>query len=211
MYKTPSYITHQSSPYQLELLQTRTQHTIHIIPSHLHYAFWNPRTAYQDRVCLYCLASRTRILGDESHIICQCPTTKVVHGRFTVKVQWFTRLLDLPSLTSCSVEETTRLVLGDPPPQILQKDLRRWIQEVSPLCCEFAYALCTHITSLQPAVVDMSSDDEDAESSDNNDNFSLILPPPGFQPISMPPTNTMLTFLDPAGRQLIGHHIISHT
>ena len=117
MYKTVPYITHQSSPYQLELLQTRTQHTIYIIPSHLHYAFWNPRTAYQDRVYLYCLASRTRILGDESHIICQCPTTKVVLDRFTVKVQWFTRLLDLPSLTSCSAEETTRLVLGNLPPQ----------------------------------------------------------------------------------------------
>jgi len=208
MYKPAPYPTHQSSPYQLELLRIRTQHTIHIIPAHLHYAFRNPRAAYQDRVCPYCLASGTRILGDELHIICQCPTTKVVLGRFTVKFQRLTRLLDLPSLTSFSEEETTRLVLGNPPPQILHKDLRRWIQEATPLCCEFAYALRTHITSLQPAVVDMSSDDEDAASSDNNDDFSLILPPPGFQPVSIPPTNTMLTFLDPAGHRLIGHHIL---
>jgi len=177
MYKPAPYPTHQSSPYQLELLRIRTQHTIHIIPAHLHYAFRNPRAAYQDRVCPYCLASGTRILGDELHIICQCPTTKVVLGRFTVKFQRLTRLLDLPSLTSFSAEETTRLVLGNPPPQILHKDLQRWIQEATPLCCEFAYALRTHITSLQPAVVDMSSEDEDAASSDNNDDFSSSSPP----------------------------------
>jgi len=56
LYKPAPYLTHQSSPYQLELLQIRTQHTIHIIPSHLHYAFRNPRADYQDRVCSYCLA-----------------------------------------------------------------------------------------------------------------------------------------------------------
>jgi len=132
MYKPAPYLTHQSSPYQLELLRIRTQHTIHIIPSHLHYAFRNPRADYQDRVCPYCLASGTRILGDELHIICQCPTTKVVLDRFTVKFQRLTRLLDLPSLTSSSAQETTRLVLGNPPPQILHKDPWRWIQEATP-------------------------------------------------------------------------------
>jgi len=208
MYKPAPYLTHQSSPYQLELLRIRTQHTIHIIPSHLHYAFQNPRAAYQDRVCPYCFASSTRILGDELHIICQCPTTKVVLGRFTVKFQRLTRLLDLPSLTSFSAEETTRTVLGNPPPQILHKDLRRWIQEATPLCCEFAYALRTHITSLQPAVVDMSSNDDNAASSDNHDDFSLILPPPGFQTVSILPTTTILAFLDPASQQLIGNHIL---
>jgi len=48
--------------------------------------------------------------------LCQCPTTKVVLGRFTVKFQRLTRLLDLLSLTSFPAEETTRLVLGNPPP-----------------------------------------------------------------------------------------------
>jgi len=57
----------------------------------------------------------------------------------------------------------------------------------------------------------MSSDDEDAASSENimnNDDFSLILPPPGFQPVSIRPTNTILAFLDSAGQQLNGHHIL---
>ena len=37
-----------------------------------------------------------------------------------------------------------------------------------PLFGDFAYALCTHTTSLQPGVVDLSSDDDDAASSDSN-------------------------------------------
>jgi len=85
MYKLAPYLTHQSSLYQLQLFRIRTQHTIHIISSHLHHAFRNPRADYQDRVCPYCLASGTWILGDELHIICQCPTTKVVLDRFAVK------------------------------------------------------------------------------------------------------------------------------
>jgi len=108
MYKPGPYLTHQSSPYQLELIKICTQHTMHIIPSHLHCAFRNPQAVYQDRVCPYCRASGTRILSDELYIICQCPTTKVVLDRFIVKVQRLTRLLDLPSLTCFSVEETTR-------------------------------------------------------------------------------------------------------
>jgi len=58
-----------------------------------------------------------------------------------------------------------------------------------------------HVTSLLPVVVDMSSDDEAALSSDRNDDFSPILLPPGFQPaVTLP--------LDPAGQQMIRQHIL---
>ena len=132
------------------------------MPSHLHYAYHNayydayqnPRADYQDRVHPHCLASGTRILRDELHIICQCPTTKVVLDRFAAKFQRLTQLLDLPSFTTFY----TRLALGNPPAQVLQQELRRCIQEATPLCGEYAYALRTYITSRQPAVVDMSSD-----------------------------------------------------
>jgi len=106
------------------------------------------------------------------------PHNKSSTDRFTVKFQKLTQLLDLPSFTSFSAEETTRLVLGNLPAQVLQKEVRIWIQESTPLCGEYAYGLCTHITSLIPAVVDMSSHDEDAASSDNHDDFSLTPPPP---------------------------------
>jgi len=58
--------------------------------------------------------------------------------------------------------------------------------EATSICSKFAYALRMHVTSLHPAAVDMSSDDEAALSSESNDDFSPILLPPGFQPASMP-------------------------
>ena len=66
-----------------------------------------------------------------------------------------------------------------------------------------AYALHMHITSLQPAVVDLSSHDNDTETSDSNDDFSPFL----FQPACIPPPSSMLIPLDPAGQQMIGQHI----
>jgi len=118
------------------------------MPSHLHYAYHNayydayqnPRADYQDRVHPHCLASGTRILRDELHIICQCPTTKVVLDRFAAKFQRLTQLLDLPSFTTFY----TRLALGNPPAQVLQQELRRCIQEATPLCGEYAYH-CLHL------------------------------------------------------------------
>ena len=66
------------------------------------------------------------------------------------------------------------------------------------------------VTSLQPVTVDLSSDDSDdvALSSDSNDDFSPILLPPGFKPASVPPPGNMLLRLDPAGKQMIGQHIL---
>ena len=115
LYKPAPYLTHQSSPYQLELLRIRTQHTIYIIPTHLHYAFRNPRADYQDRVCPCCLTTGTRILGDELHIICQCSTIKVVLDKFTVNFQRLTRLLDLPSFNFFSRRRDHTISTREPP------------------------------------------------------------------------------------------------
>ena len=65
-----------------------------------------------------------------------------------------------------------------------------------------------YVTSLLPTVVDMSSDDKVALSSDSNDDFSPILLPPGYQPASTPPNDTMFVNLDPAGQQMIGRYIL---
>jgi len=210
MYKPAPYRTHPSCPYQLELLRIRTQHTIHIIPSHLHYTFRAPRADYQDRVCPHCLDKGTTVLGDEIHIICHCPVTKGVLQQFTANFQGRTRLLDLPPFASVTPDEMTQMVLGNPTPQMLQKGLKGWITEATTICSEFAYALRMHVTSLHPAVVDMSSDDEAALSSDSNNDFSPILLPHGFQPASMPPNGTMLVPLDPAGQKMLelGQHTL---
>jgi len=107
----------------------------------------------------------TTILGDELHIICQCPATKGVLDKFAAKFRGLTRLLDLPPFASFKPDEMTQMVLGNPLPQVLQKGLKG-----------FAYTLHMHVTSLHPAVVDVSSDDDAAASSDSNDDFSHYFP-----------------------------------
>jgi hypothetical protein len=106
--------------------------------------------------------------------------------------QRLTRLFDLPPFASFKPDEMTRMVLGNPTPHVLKRGLKGWITEATPICSEFAYALRMHVTSLHPAVVDLSSDDDAAASSDSNDDFSSILLPPGFQPAAMPPDGNML-------------------
>ena len=63
----------------------------------------------------------TRVLGDEIHIMCHCPATKGVLQQFTAKFQGLTRLLDLSPFASFTPDEKTQMVLGNPPPQVLQK------------------------------------------------------------------------------------------
>jgi len=130
--------------------------------------------------------------------------------QFTDKFQRLIRLLDLPPFASFTPDQMTRLILGNPPPPVLNKNLKGWITEANPICGEFAYALHMLVTSLQPVTVDLSSDDSDdvALSSDSNDDFSPILLPPGFKPASVPPPGNMLLRLDPAGKQMIGQHIL---
>jgi len=113
MYKPAPYLTHPSCPYQLELLRLRTQLTIHIIPSHLHYAFKAPQADYQDRVCPHCFDKGTTVLGDEFHIIYHCPATQGVLQQFTAKFQRLTRLLDLPPFASFTPDKKTRMVFGN--------------------------------------------------------------------------------------------------
>ena len=66
MYKPASYLTRQSCPFQLELLRIRTQHTIHIIPSQLHYAFQHARADYKDRRARTALLQAQQYSGTNS-------------------------------------------------------------------------------------------------------------------------------------------------
>ena len=65
-----------------------------------------------------------------------------------------------------------------------------------------------HVTSLHPAVVDLSSYDHAAALLDSNDDFSSILLLLGFQPVSMPPHGNILVPLDPAGQQISRQHML---
>ena len=208
MYKPAPYLTHQSAPFQLELLRIRTQSMIHLIPTHLHYGIGTPRADYEDRVCPYCLMTGTQILGDEVHIICHCPTTKGVLEKFTDKFIRLMRVLDLPPFATFDPEEKTRIVLGNPPSQVLNKTLKNWIREATPVCGEFVHFLRMHITTIQLTKIDMSSDDDSAESSSSDDEASPILLPTNFAIAPSPPRSDTLEPLNPAGQQMVGQHIM---
>ena len=154
MYEPAPYLTHPSCPYQLELLRIRTQHTIHIIPSHLHHAFRAPRTDYQDRVFPHCLDKGTTVLGGAIHIICVsaqqqrgCYSNSLLNSKGSHDY-----LISSPSRPQAS-HQTTRITRTGPL-QVLQKSLKGWITEATPICNEFAHALRMHVTSLHPAVED---------------------------------------------------------
>jgi len=175
-------------------------HTAH----YSHYTF-SPSLCIQTCPgCPHYLAAGITVLGDAKHIICHCPATKLVLAQLTDKFQGLARLLDLPPFASFTPGEMTRLVLGNPPPQVLTKDLKGWITVATPTCGEFAHAPRMHLTSLHPVAVDLSSDDDAALSSDSNDDFSPILLPPA----SAPPHGNMLVPLHPAGQQMLGQHIL---
>jgi len=118
------------------------------------------------------------------------------------------RLLDLPSFTKLQPPENPRLVLGNPPPPVLQKEMKMWIQEATPLCGEFARALRAHITTVQMTQIDMSSDDESASSSSSDDDLTQIHLPPRFELASTVPLSVTLEPLNPAGQSMIGQHIL---
>jgi len=122
-----------------------------------------------------------------------------------------TRPSQSPSFTTFSVDERRRdhtTSTREPPSPSFEKGITQMGTRSHPSLWKFAYAFRTHITSLKPAVVDLSFDHDNAASSDKKDDFSNILLSSGFQPASILSPKTMLAPLDPAGQQLIRHHIL---
>ena len=87
------------------------------------------------------------------------------------------------------------------------KRIKEWIKEATPICSEIAYALRMYVTSLHPAGVELSSDDDDT-ASDSHDGFSPILLPPGFQPASTPPHGKRLVPLETTEQQMIRQYTL---
>jgi len=101
MYKPAPYLIHQFCPYQLELLRIRTQHTIHIIPSQLHYAFQHARADYKDRCARTALLQAQQYLGTNStlYVTAQPPrwSSKSSMINFNASIAYWTFPLSLPS------------------------------------------------------------------------------------------------------------------
>jgi len=125
LYRPAPYLIHQNAKYQLEMLRVRTQSWIDYIPSHLHYQRGQADQApYQDRLCPLCLPAAGPVLGDEKHIISQCPASRaVLHDpKFFNRFQGLTCLIDTQPFQLLNSEEQTRVALGNPPISLMRKD-----------------------------------------------------------------------------------------
>ena len=161
LFRPAPYLSDRSNSYQLELLRLRTQGWIDLIPTHLHYGKRGPRLDYAHRCCPHCQPSQ--VLGDESHCILSCPATKIVLERWTKDFNGVSRLLDVPLFTSLSPIDRVRVSLGNPPPTLLQKQIKQWQEYAPPVCSSFVRDLRLHINQLQSSPhPTLSSDDESA-------------------------------------------------
>jgi len=116
LYRPAPYPTHQNAKYQLEMLRIRTQRWIDYIPSHLHCQRGPAHQApYQVPLCL---PATGPTLGDEKHIISQCPASRaVLHDpKFFNRFQGLTHLIDTQPFQLLDSEEQIRVALGTPPP-----------------------------------------------------------------------------------------------
>ena len=61
---------------------------------------------------------------------------------------------------SMSQRDKFRVALGEPLPELLQKQIRAWKAEALPLCGEFIRSLRRHMITIQRLPGDLASDDE---------------------------------------------------
>jgi len=210
LYRPAPHLTHQNAKYQLEMLRIRTQSWIDYIPSHLYYQRGPADQApYQDRLCPLCLLATGPTLGDEKHIISQCPASRaVLHDtKFFMRFQGLTRLIDTQPFQLLDSEEQIRVALGTPPPSLMCKVFHTWRQEATFMCGEFVYALRMLLRPLQPIIPSMSSDGDSSRESDDEEP-SRLTSPPKFKISSAPPHKDCLEPLNSKGKQMVGQHIL---
>jgi len=75
------------------------------------------------------------------------------------------------------------------------------------MCGEFAHALKMHLRPLQPIIPLLSSDDNSARESDDEEPSRLTLPPK-LKTFSAPPHQDCLEPLNPKGKHLVGQNVL---
>jgi len=167
------------------------------------------QTRHLTRLCPLCLPAAGPVLGDEKHIISQCPASRtVLHDpKFFNRFQGLTRLIDTQPFQLLDSEEQIRVALGNTPLSLMRKDFHTWRQEATVMCGEFAHALRMPLRPLQPIVPSLSSDDDSSRNSDDEEP-SRLTPPPKFKLSSAPPHKDCLKPLNSKGKQLVGQHIL---
>jgi len=108
------------------------------------------------RYCEYCL--QPSALGDETHIFLKCPTTASLASETVDKIQKKLRLFDVPPWSSFTDTQRVSILLGNPPPSLLKKYTKEWMQECVPLLHTYATELRSLLGSLLPPPPSESED-----------------------------------------------------
>ena len=93
------------------------------------------------RYCGYC--KQKEVLGDETHILLVCPTTRKLRDELIPQLERKLRLLDGPRWSSLTDNDRASVMLGNPPPSLLQKHINAWMEESMLLIHSYTTALLT--------------------------------------------------------------------
>ena len=114
---------------------------------------------YSQRHCTLCPGG---VLGDETHIVTECPQLNLIFHQHTHPFRVLFRLCDLTSVDRLSPEDRLRAMLGNPPPGMLIRNMPVWISEGPARSGRFAYDLQAHIATHAPSLTVCPSSDSDA-------------------------------------------------
>jgi hypothetical protein len=161
LYKPAPYLSIHHG-HALDLIRLRTQAWPQYIPTHLHFSGRKERQEYQHRHCVYC--QQQGVLGDETHIFLRCPATGSLIGETATQINRILRLFDAPPWSSFTDTQRVSILLGNPPPSLLQKYTKGWMQECVPLLHTYTTKLRSLLVTLLPSP---PSDSEDGVSDED--------------------------------------------
>jgi hypothetical protein len=166
LYKPAPYLSIHHG-HALDLIRLRAQAWPQYIPTHLHFSGRKARQQYQHRYCVYC--HQSSVLGDETHIFLRCPTTDSLVNETVDQIHKKLRSFDAPPWSSFTDTQRVSILLGNPPPSLLKKYTKEWMQECVPLLQTYTTKLRSLLVTLLPPPPSESECDDDA--SDDDDDF----------------------------------------
>ena len=167
LYKPAPYLS-QHHGHALDLVRLRIQAWTKYIPTHLHFSTRRARDEYMDRHCSYC--RQARVLGDGGHIFLTCPATAHLRDELIPQLSRKLRLLDALPWSSLTEDQRVGVMLGNPPPSLLKKNIKSWMSECVPLLHTHTTALCNFLHARRPPSP-VQSDDEEPATDDARDDF----------------------------------------
>ena len=207
LYQPAPYLR-SHAPGMLNLLRLRTQAWIHRIPSHRHYGHDRVRIPYDHRHCPS-PDCPPQTLGDELHVLTSCTPTDPFWQTQNLLFQGLSRLCQMPQFLNLDNLARVRIMLGNPPPGLLQKHMPLWQAHAPAQCAAFAVALHEHLLCVPQPGLPLSSSSEESDGYVHDDPvFTPLLPPPGFAFDQNPPDPSTLEPMHPQGSTLLDRSIL---